>query len=100
MKKDFEKNTPSEESSSLNYKKLVSWFRQAVPYINIHKDKTFIISLSSEATLHKNIETIIHDIALLNSIGARIIIIHGISSHLQKKIETNNRFLRKLFFII
>ena len=90
MKKDFEKNIPPEESSSLNYKKLVSWFRQAVPYINIHKDKTFIISLSSEATLHKNIETIIHDIALLNSLGARIIIIHGISSHLQKKIETNN----------
>ena len=90
MKNPFKNDIPLDSDSSLNYTELVSWFRQAVPYINIHKDKIFVISLSSEATLHKNINTIIHDIALLSTLGAKIIIIHGISSHLQKKIEINN----------
>ena len=79
-----------ERSSSFKYKNLVDWFRQAIPYINAHKDKTFVISLSSKTSLHKNIGTIINDIALLSTLGTRIIIVHGINSHLQKKINSNN----------
>tara|TARA_B100002019_G_scaffold231757_1_gene205472 strand:- start:786 stop:2147 length:1362 start_codon:yes stop_codon:yes gene_type:complete len=90
MTKTFKDTNPLDENSSINYKKLVSWFRQAAPYINIHKDRTFVITLCSEATIHKNIDTILHDIALLNTLGARIIIVHGINFHLQKKIIDNN----------
>ena len=84
MKKTFKNTTPLNQDISMDYKKLVSWFRQAAPYINTHKDRTFVITLCSEATIHKNIDTILHDIALLNTLGARIIIVHGISFHLQK----------------
>ena len=95
MKKTFKNTTPLNQDISMDYKKLVSWFRQAAPYINTHKDRTFVITLCSEATIHKNIDTILHDIALLNTLGARIIIVHGISFHLQKKITDNN--LNNLF---
>jgi amino-acid N-acetyltransferase len=90
MKKTFKNTTPLNQDISMDYKKLVSWFRQAAPYINTHKDRTFVVTLCSEATIHKNIDTILHDIALLNTLGARIIIVHGISFHLQKKIIDNN----------
>jgi amino-acid N-acetyltransferase len=55
----------------------VSWFRQASPYINAHRDKTFVIALSGEALAHPNIDPIIHDLALLTSLGVRLVIVFG-----------------------
>lgn len=55
----------------------VNWFRHSSPYINAHRGKTFLLCLSGEAVAHSNFPTIIHDIALLNSLGVKLIIVHG-----------------------
>ena len=73
-----------------DYGKLVKWFRQATPYINAHRDKTFVISLGGEALLDANISNIIHDIALLNSLSIRIVIVHGCRAQLQNKLAEKN----------
>ena len=72
------------------YGQLVKWFRQATPYINAHRHKTFVISLPGEALLDTNISNIIHDITLLNSLSTRIVIVHGCRAQLQNKLAEKN----------
>lgn len=55
----------------------VKWFRHSSPYINKHRGKTFVLMLPGEALNHVNFNNIIHDIALLNSLGVRLVLIHG-----------------------
>ena len=68
--------TPTENplSTTLQY---VHWFRHSAPYINAHRNKTFVIMFDGEAVLHENFQHIIHDIALLHSLGIRLILVHG-----------------------
>jgi amino-acid N-acetyltransferase len=55
----------------------VNWFRQSSPYINAHRGKTFVIMLGGETLAHEQFQHIIHDIALLNSLGVRLVLVHG-----------------------
>ena len=73
-----------------DYSQLIRWLRKATPYINAHRGKTFVMMLSGEAVAHPNISNIIHDIALLNSLGTRIVIVHGLRAQLDAKLEQQN----------
>ncbi len=55
----------------------VTWFRNTSPYINAHRHKVFVIALGGEAIQDPNFENIIHDFALLNSLGIKLVIVHG-----------------------
>ena len=53
------------------------WFRASTPYISAHRGRTFVVLLSGEAMLHGNLVNIVHDLALLNVLGARLVVVHG-----------------------
>jgi len=55
----------------------VTWFRQASPYINAYRGKVFVVLLPGEALAHDNFYNIAHDINLLNSLGVRLVLVHG-----------------------
>ncbi|WP_116368424.1 amino-acid N-acetyltransferase [Parahaliea mediterranea] len=55
----------------------IRWFRNTAPYINAHRGKTFVLMLGGEVAQHANFPHIIHDIALLNSLGVRLVLVHG-----------------------
>ncbi len=55
----------------------VSWFRHASPYIKAHQNKTMVLSLSGEALASERLENLIHDLALLNSLGVKIVVVFG-----------------------
>ena len=55
----------------------IRWFRNAAPYINAHRDKTFVIAITGETVDHPVLESLVHDVALLHSLGTRIVLIHG-----------------------
>lgn len=65
----------------------VKFFRETSPYINLHRGKTFVIALPGEAICHTNFTHIIHDIALLNSLGMRIVLVHGARPQLEQRLE-------------
>lgn len=65
---------------------LVNGFRHSVPYINIHRDKTFVITLNGNAIADKNFAHIISDIGLLHSLGIRLVIVYGIRPQIDKKL--------------
>ncbi|WP_299020424.1 amino-acid N-acetyltransferase [uncultured Photobacterium sp.] len=56
---------------------LVKGFRQSAPYLNAHNGKTIVIMLGGEAIAHNNFPHIVNDIALLNSLGLRIVLVYG-----------------------
>lgn len=56
---------------------LVKGFRQSAPYLNAHIGKTIVIMLGGEAIAHRNFSHIVNDIALLNSLGLRIVLVYG-----------------------
>ncbi len=55
----------------------VKWFRNSAPYINAHRQRTFVVMLGGEAVADDNLRNIIHDIALLHSLGVRLVLVHG-----------------------
>jgi len=55
----------------------VASFRQTSPYIKAYRGKTFVIMLPGAGVTHENFANIIHDIALLNHLGVRIVLVHG-----------------------
>ena len=55
----------------------IRWFRNSAPYINAHRGSTFVVVIPGEAAQHENFANIIHDIALLHSLGVRLVLIHG-----------------------
>ena len=52
-------------------------FRQSSPYINTHRKKTFVIHLNGHTLLHPSLPRIIQDIALLKSLGVKIVLVYG-----------------------
>lgn len=55
----------------------VNWFRGSSPYIHNHRNRTFVISIGGEAVDHEGFASLMHDIALLNSLGVRLVLVHG-----------------------
>ncbi|MDA9598996.1 amino-acid N-acetyltransferase [bacterium] len=61
----------------MNENHYVEFFRQTSPYIHAHRGKTFVIALGGDAVLHGNFHSTVHDIALLQSLGIRVVLVHG-----------------------
>ena len=56
---------------------LVDGFRQSTPYVNAHRGKIFVIMLGGEAIDQPGCRSIINDIALLTSLGIKIVLVFG-----------------------
>lgn len=65
----------------------IRWFRNTAPYINAHRGKTFVLMLGGRVAQHENFANIIHDIALLNSLGVRLVLIHGSRPQIEQRLE-------------
>lgn len=63
--------------SSLNHA-FVNWFRDSSPYIHAHRNRTFVVSFGGEAVRDPGFAHHVHDFALLNSLGIRLVLVHGI----------------------
>jgi amino-acid N-acetyltransferase len=74
------------DSTTLQY---VHWFRHSAPYINAHRGKTFVLMFDGEAVLHENFQHIIHDIALLHSLGIRLILVHGARPQINQNLKAS-----------
>ncbi|PCI08441.1 MAG: amino-acid N-acetyltransferase [Gammaproteobacteria bacterium] len=79
--------TPQDASSNQNDEH-VAWFRQSAPYIHAHRGKTFVILFGGEAVQHTGFAHLINDIALLVSLGVRIVLVHGARPQIEQQLNT------------
>ena len=68
----------------------IKLFRSSLPYINAHQGKTFVLMFGGEAIEHQNFPNIIHDIALLNSLGVRVVVVHGARPQIDQRVALRN----------
>ena len=66
----------------------VDWFRASAPYIHTHRGSTFVILFGGEAIDHPGFAHLIHDIALLGSLGVRLVLVHGARPQIEKQLST------------
>ncbi|MES2482733.1 MAG: N-acetylglutamate synthase, partial [Pseudomonadota bacterium] len=55
----------------------VPWFRSVAPYIHMHRGKTFVVGLAGEAIAAGKLPHIAQDLALIQSMGVKIVLVHG-----------------------
>lgn len=64
----------------------VNWLRDASPYINAHRDCTFVVMLPGEGVEHPNFANIVHDLVLLHSLGVRLVLVHGARPQIEARL--------------
>ncbi|ATJ84101.1 amino-acid N-acetyltransferase [Halomonas beimenensis] len=62
----------------------VDWFRNSSPYINAHRGRTFVILIEGEALVQGRGEQLIQDLALLHTLGVRLVVVLGIRPQVQQ----------------
>ncbi|WP_341686160.1 amino-acid N-acetyltransferase [Limnohabitans sp.] len=55
----------------------VPWFRSVAPYIHMHRGKTFVVGIAGEAIAAGKLQNIAQDLALIQSMGVKIVLVHG-----------------------
>ncbi len=55
----------------------VRWFRHSSPYIHAFRGRTFVIVFDGAAVEDERFPDFIHDVALLSSLGIRLVLVHG-----------------------
>lgn len=68
----------------------IDFFREAAPYIHLHRGKTFIIAFSGEVIEDSAFPQLIQDIAILSSLGAQIVLVHGARPQVDKQLQAIN----------
>lgn len=63
------------------------WFRSAAPYIHAHRGATFVVSIDSQAIPSAHFDNLIHDLALLNSLGIRLVLTFGARHQIEQQCE-------------
>jgi amino-acid N-acetyltransferase len=72
----------------------VQWFRNAAPYINAFRGRTFVIAFGGEVIAGEGFPTLVHDIALLHSLGVRLVLVHGARPQIERRLREQDAELR------
>ncbi|MGB0713098.1 MAG: amino-acid N-acetyltransferase [Gammaproteobacteria bacterium] len=65
----------------------IQWFRQSAPYIHAHRNRTFVIQFGGEAVSSTVFQSTLHDVALLNSLGVRVVLVHGARPQIEELVS-------------
>lgn len=76
--------------SDSNFDQSVYWFRHASPYINAHRGRTFVIHLDGEALRSSALDELIADLALLSSLGIRLVLTYGMRPQLKESFRQHS----------
>lgn len=66
---------------------VIQWFREATPYIRRHKHRVFVIALSGEILQQAHFRRLICDIAILSTLGVRLVLVHGIRPQINHRLH-------------
>ncbi|MCK5522904.1 MAG: amino-acid N-acetyltransferase [Thiomargarita sp.] len=69
------------------YQQFINWFRSVSPYIHAHRGRTFVLCFSGEAVESPQFSSLIHDIALLKSLGIRVVLVYGIRPQIEECLQ-------------
>jgi amino-acid N-acetyltransferase len=65
----------------------VPWFRSVAPYIHMHRGKTFVVGVAGEAVAAGKLQNIAQDLALIQSMGVKIVLVHGFRPQVNEQLQ-------------
>ncbi len=68
----------------------VEWFREASPYIHRFRGDTFVILLDGNLLANGRMGALAHDVALLSSLGIRLVLVFGASPQIDATLESRS----------
>lgn len=68
-------------------KLFVDGFRHSAPYIHAHRDRTFVLAFGGEAVADEQFADLVHDIALLHSLGIHLVLVHGARPQIEQRLK-------------
>jgi amino-acid N-acetyltransferase len=68
----------------------ISWFRSAAPYIRVHRGRTFVIQFDDDAVTSDGFIDLVHDLALLNSLGIRLVLVYSTRHSIEARLEDHH----------
>ena len=69
----------------------VPWFRSVAPYIHMHRGKTFVVGLPGEGIAAGKLPHIAQDLALIQSMGVKIVLVHGFRPQVNEQLRTKGQ---------
>jgi len=66
----------------------INGFRLSAPYIHAHRGKTFVLVFGGEAVADTRFPGLVHDIALLHSLGIRLVLVHGARPQIEARLKS------------
>jgi amino-acid N-acetyltransferase len=67
----------------------IAWFRHTGPYIKAHRGRTFVLYLGNGALESAGHATLIHDVALLHSLGIKLVLVHATREAIDAALPTD-----------
>jgi amino-acid N-acetyltransferase len=65
----------------------VPWFRSVAPYIHKHRSNTLVVALAGEAIAAGKLANVAQDLALIQSMGVKIVLVHGFRPQVNEQLH-------------
>ena len=72
----------------------VPWFRAVAPYIHAYHGKTFVVGLCGEAIAAGKLEVFVQDLAILNAMDVKIVLVHGFRPQVDEQLAAKGHVPR------
>ena len=68
----------------------VPWFRSVAPYIHKFRHQTFVVGIAGEAIAAGKLPSLVQDLALIQSMGVKIVLVHGFRPQVNELLRERN----------
>lgn len=73
-----------------SHAQFVAWLRSVAPYIHLHRGKTFVVAIAGELIAAGRLNALVQDVAMLNSMGVKIVLVHGFRPQVEEQLRLKN----------
>ncbi|SEP99103.1 N-acetylglutamate synthase [Solimonas aquatica] len=74
----------------MNASDFVSVLRGSAPYVHAHNGSVFVVAFGGEAAERPDFEQLLFDIALLHSLGVKLVLVHGVRPQIDARMKARN----------
>jgi len=75
---------PAQAAPGHTQAQFVTWLREVAPYVHAHRGRTFVVGFGGELIDEGGLDTLVHDLSLLQAMGIRLVLVHGSRPQVQK----------------